>query len=98
MKINGNSDPLRLDRSGNTSKGDKAGKPEASAGETVQLSGLSSQLAKLVDDTQAPTAVFDQSRVDAIKDAMRRGEFHVDSGVVADKLIQSAQELIAKKD
>ena len=99
MKINGSSDPLRLDHSGSAAKSDKAGKPAPGAsGETVQLSGLSGQLAKLVDDTHAPSAVFDQSRVDAIKDAMRRGEFQVDSQLVADKLIQSVQELIAKKD
>lgn len=99
MKINGSPDPLRLDRSASAGKNDKAGKPEASAGgDTVQLSGLSGQLAKLVDDTHAPNAVFDQSRVDAIKDAMRRGEFQVDSQIVADKLIQGVQELIAKKD
>jgi negative regulator of flagellin synthesis FlgM len=95
MKINGSSDPLRIDRSstpaaGGTKSADKAG----STPDTVQLSGLAAQLARLVDEN--PGASFDQARVDAIKNAIRSGEFHVDSGVVADRLLQSVQELVAK--
>ena len=98
MKINGSSDPLRLNQAPTPGKGGKASESGSAAPtETVQLSGVAAQLAKLVDDAQAPNAVFDQSRVDAIKDAMRRGEFKVDSEVVADRLIQSVEELIAKK-
>src|SRR5688500_8290680 len=98
MKINGNSDPLRIDRSGAPAAGsakqsDKAGASAETA--QVRLSGLSDQLAKLAD--QQSTAVYDQSRVDSIKDAMRRGEFRVDSDVVADRLLQSVQELVAKE-
>ena len=98
MKINGNSDPLRIDRPGTPAAGsakpaDKAG--AGSATDQVQLSGLSAQLAKLADEQS--TAVYDQGRVDSIKDAIRRGEFRVDSDVVADRLLQSVQELVSKQ-
>lgn len=97
MKINANSDPLRIDRpttsaTGDAKQPDKAGAP--STPETVQLSGMAAQLAKLADEQ--PGASFDQARVDAIKDAIRAGQFRVDSDVVADRLLQSVQELITK--
>lgn len=95
MKINGSSDPLRIDRpstpaAGGTKSAGKAG----STPDTVQLSGLAAQLAKLVDEH--PGASFDQARVDAIKEAIRGGEFRVDSDVVADRLLQSVQQLVTK--
>ncbi len=95
MKINGSSDPLRIDRpstpaAGGTRQADQAGSPA----ETVQLSGLSGQLARLVEENSG--AAFDQTRVDAIKAAIRGGEFRVDSDVVADRLLQSVQELVTK--
>lgn len=97
MKINGSSDPLRLNGNAPAGKGKTAEKTDSAPADTVKLSGLPAHLAKLVEEAQAPNAVFDQSRVDAIKDAIRRGEFKVDSNVVADKLIQTVQELIAPK-
>jgi negative regulator of flagellin synthesis FlgM len=98
MKINGSSDPLRLNGGTAPAKGAKPGeKAEGAAADTVQISGLPAQLAKLVEEAQAPNAVFDQSRVDAIKDALRRGDFKVDSNVVAERLIQTVEELIVKK-
>lgn len=98
MKINGSSDPLRLNTGTTPAKSNKTGeKAESGAADTVKLSGLPAQLAKLVEEAQAPNAVFDQSRVDAIKDALRRGEFKVDSNVVAERLIQTVEELIVKK-
>ncbi|HKO88558.1 MAG TPA: flagellar biosynthesis anti-sigma factor FlgM [Burkholderiales bacterium] len=98
MKINGSPDPLRLNGGTAAGKGNKATeKTESAAADTVQLSGLPAELAKLVADAQAPNAVFDQSRVDAIKDALRRGEFKVDSGVVAERLIETVQKLVGQK-
>lgn len=97
MKINGSSDPLRLNSSA-TNKGGKATeKSAAPAADTVNLSGLPAQLAKLVEEAQAPNAVFDQSRVDSIKEAIRNGEFKVDSKIVAERLLQTVEELVAKK-
>lgn len=95
MKINGNSDPLRFDRTGSPAAGGaKPAAPAAGSAATVQLSGVAEQLARLA--SEGPNGVYDQSRVDAIKDALQRGEFRVDSEVVADRLLQSVQELVAK--
>ena len=99
MKINGNSDPLRIDRPGTPAA--SSAKPADIAilshpdFAAAKLSGLSGQLAKLADEQS--TAVYDQGRVDSIKDAIRRGEFRVDSDVVADRLLQSVQELVSKQ-
>lgn len=96
MKINGSTDPFRgLDRPGTSGAGAKADKAGTPAGgpESVQLSGLPEQLAKMMEQAGE---VFDQSRVDAIKDAIKRGEFKVDSDVVADKLLQTVRDLVAK--
>ena len=95
MKINGSTDPFRgVDRPTTSGAGAKAADKAAAGGlESVQLSGLADQLAKLMDQ---PGAVFDQAKVDAIKDALVRGEFKVDSGVVADKLLQSVRDLVGK--
>lgn len=98
MKINGSPDPLRLNGGTGASKGkatEKAG--SGAAAETVQLSSLPAQLAKLIEEAQAPNAVFDQSRVDAIKDALRRGEFKVDSSVVAERLLETVEKLVVQK-
>ncbi|HEY9381150.1 MAG TPA: flagellar biosynthesis anti-sigma factor FlgM [Burkholderiales bacterium] len=98
MKINGNSDPLRVERPGTPAAGGAKQANKAGAGpatDQVQLSGLSEQLAKLADEQS--TAVYDQGRVDSIKDAIRRGDFRVDSDVVADRLLQSVQQLVAKQ-
>ena len=98
MKINGSPDPLRLNGGTAAGKGNKTTeKTESAKADTVQLSGLPAQLAKLVEEAQSPNAVFDQSRVDAIKDALRRGEFKVDSGVVAERLLETVQKLVVQK-
>jgi len=95
MKINGNSDPLRFDRTASPAgSGAKPAAPTAGSAATVQLSGVAEQLARLA--SEGPNGVYDQARVDAIKDAIQRGEFRVDSEVVADRLLQSVQELVAK--
>lgn len=95
MKINGNSDPLRFDRTtAPAAGGAKPAEKAAGGGATVQLSGVAEQLARLVNE--GPSGVYDQTRVDAIKDALARGEFRVDSEIVADRLLQSVRELVAK--
>ena len=58
MKINGSSDPLRIDRpstpaTGGTKSADKAG----STPDTVQLSGLAAQLARLADEGKYRPAI-----------------------------------------
>lgn len=67
--------------------------PEATAPvETVKLSGLSRSL-------QAGSAepAFDAAKVEAIKAAIADGSFKVDTAKVADKLIASVGELLARR-
>jgi negative regulator of flagellin synthesis FlgM len=66
--------------------------PAASSPKTT-LSALSSQLqaleARLTDG-----GGFDAARVEALKEAIRSGQFKVDTDIVADRLIASVRELI----
>jgi len=81
------------------SKGSRAGgagKTAVDKGDTIHLSALSSHLHEL-ESSLAAGGEFDAKRVDAIKQAIRDGRFSINTGVVADKLIESAQELIGKK-
>jgi negative regulator of flagellin synthesis FlgM len=62
--------------------------------EQVQISTLSSQLQQL-QSRLANSPVVDIARVEEIKQAMSEGKFKVDTGKVADGLLQAAQNLIA---
>jgi negative regulator of flagellin synthesis FlgM len=44
----------------------------------------------------AEEATFDKAKVERIATAIREGRFQIDSGVVADKLIQNAQEVLGR--
>lgn len=55
---------------------------------------LSDAAAKLMTGTDA--AVFDSAKVDRISQAIADGSYKVDAGVIADKLIANAQELLGK--
>lgn len=44
----------------------------------------------------AGDASFDAAKVDRIASAIRDGKYQIDAGVIADKLIANAQELIAR--
>lgn len=94
MKINSSTDSIRLD--GPT--GAKAGKAAPADKQSADV-GISSVATKLntLETQFSDDGGFDAAKVDAIKDAIREGRFTVNAEVVADKLIASAQELIAKK-
>lgn len=104
MKVGGSSDSSSLDKLGRgASRGvDGKGAPApapapiaTSSTAGVSFSDLSSKLQEL-EKTLSTSTEFDAGRVDAIKQAIRDGKFLVDSGVVADKLLQSVQELFGK--
>lgn len=67
-----------------------AASTEASA--QVALSSTAASL--LSASTEA--AEFDSAKVDRISQAIERGEFKVDAGAIADKLIANAAELLKK--
>lgn len=56
---------------------------------------LSSTAASLLS-ASASTADFDSAKVDRISQAIERGDFKVDAGAIADKLIANAAELLKK--
>ena len=62
-------------------------------GDNVQLSAELQNLEKSL----ASGEVFDAARVDEIKQAIADGRFHVDTGKVADRLLEQVRELIQTK-
>lgn len=71
-------------------------KPQASNGDTdkVEISSLSSRLQQM-EETIAGTPVVDSTKVDEIKQAMSEGRFKVDTGKVADGLIESVRQMLS---
>lgn len=67
----------------------------ADTSSTIRISDLSSRLAAL-ETRITDGATFDAGRVEAIKSAIRDGQFKVNAEVVADRLITSVRELLAK--
>ena len=66
-----------------------------SGSSSLNISALSAQLHALEAQLMGGGS-FDAGKVEAIKQAIRSGEFRVDSGLVADRLIQSVKELVGK--
>ncbi|CAN5276623.1 N/A [soil metagenome] len=101
MKINNSSDRFAADGVTGKSTAKSGGaapssKSSASSDKTkVEVSTLGGTLASLQSELSEPD--FDAAKVDQIKQAMRDGQFQVDSGKVADKLIASVQDLLAGK-
>jgi negative regulator of flagellin synthesis FlgM len=57
-------------------------------------------LSSLLDELEARLATdgaFDADKVESIKQAINEGRFTIDSGAIADKLMQCTQELMAGK-
>ena len=75
----------------------RAGKPDQSeevpASTNVQLSSLAAHLNQ-AEQALADTPVVDAARVAELTQAIRDGSFTVDATKVADKLIQTAADLI----
>jgi negative regulator of flagellin synthesis FlgM len=67
----------------------------ANSGTSATLSSLGGTLATLQTELAQPT--FDESKVDEIKQAIRDGKFQVNADAVADKLIASAQDVLARR-
>lgn len=100
MRINKTADGGKLDKlERNSSQGTNTKNTTSSTGgaqnkEDVQISNLSTRLQAL-ENSLSSSEVFDTKRVNDITMAIRNGDFKVDSGVVADKLLSSVQELLA---
>lgn len=69
---------------------------DAKPKDSVTLSPIAQQL-KEIESSISTGGVFDASKVNEIKDAISKGEFKVDTGKVADGLIQSVKEMLSNK-
>jgi negative regulator of flagellin synthesis FlgM len=97
MKINGSTDLPRLERAGSGKADSVRPQGAAKAGaDSVSLSDLAGRLQSL-EAEMASGAPLDAGKVEEIKQAIREGRFKVNPEVVADRLIQSMKELLAKK-
>ena len=65
--------------------------PTATSVDSVSISDTSRSLATSTKSTEAP---FDATRVAAIKDAIAAGHFKVNPEAVADKVLDSASQLL----
>lgn len=79
----------------------KSGKSKSPAGDktdstSVSIGSTTMQLNSLAGDI-SDTPIVDAGKVAEIKEAISEGRFRVNSGVVADKLIETVRELINNK-
>ncbi len=88
MKIEGSTKPAGAPLIKET-RANSAGKSASASNDDVQLSAVSAQLIAS-DDGQA----FDAARVSEIKRAIADGQFTINAGAIADRLIASAKELV----
>ncbi|HUO44441.1 MAG TPA: flagellar biosynthesis anti-sigma factor FlgM [Burkholderiales bacterium] len=63
----------------------------------VHLSPLAAQLQTLSQELQGGSEAFDPARVAEIKQAISEGRLKIDPGAIADKLIETARELLQPK-
>lgn len=100
MKIDKTTPPLPASQIGElaprspNAKPSQGSAPGSAPSETsVHLGTASAQLRSL-ESSMAGSSVVDAEKVKAIKQAISEGRFQVNSGVVADRLIDSVKELI----
>jgi negative regulator of flagellin synthesis FlgM len=99
VKIDGNirsvqSGSVAESQTGRSKSGATTGTSGASAGgPRVELSSLGSQLAG-IEASLVDVPVVDIQRVEEIKLAIAEGRFKVNPDVIADKLLETVQELI----
>ena len=89
MKIESSSKPVSTPLV-KESRGHTASKASSAGSDEVQFSALSAQLSATSDGSQS----FDAARVSEIKQAIAEGRFTINAGAIADRLINSARELI----
>ena len=81
-----------------TATGERASARPSGAGDAAATSESSTQVA--LSSTAALLGAgdpsFDTAKVERIAQAIRDGSFRIDAGAIADKLIDNAQELLAR--
>lgn len=87
--------------SGSAGQATSAGKAPSKAAETVSSTpsvnvNLSSQ-SQTLSENMSDSTVFDTKKVEEIKAAIADGQFKVDTGKVADSLIETVQNLLQRR-
>jgi negative regulator of flagellin synthesis FlgM len=97
MKITNNLNSVTggsgVDNTGRPGRKSSSDANSGTAGDSVQISALSSSL-QAIEQRFSMTPVVDVAHVSEIKQAIANGQFKVDAGKVADRLLKTAQELI----
>ena len=88
MKIDSSTTPLGAPPVKGT-RSHSASKTSATSSDEVQLSALSAQFSASGDDQS-----YDAARVSEIKQAIAEGRFTINAGAIAERLIDSAKELV----
>jgi negative regulator of flagellin synthesis FlgM len=96
MKIGSSTDPFKAGSplGKRTTAKDATGADSATATSQVSLSDLSRTLSAMETGS---TGSVDSKKISEIKAAIRNGEFKVNPDVVADRLLQSVQDMLVKK-
>jgi negative regulator of flagellin synthesis FlgM len=81
-------------KSRNTDKVDSAALPPHA--DSVEINPLSSQL-QVAESVLQESPIVDISKVEAVREEIREGNFRVDSQIVADRLLASAKEFLARR-
>lgn len=101
MKIDKSTMPLPASQIGelapksSNAKAGGANANSATSSETSVHLGTSSVQLRHLEHSIATSSVVDKDKVEAIKKAISEGRFQVNSGVVADRLIDSVKDLIS---
>lgn len=99
MKIDSSTRTSAL--TGNSAPAARGEKPAAAPGgngeqDSVKLSSMSTQIQALETGISEASG-FDAAKVEAIKLAISEGRFTINAEAIADKLISSTRELLAKQ-
>lgn len=68
----------------------------AAAASTAGVPVTVSSAARALEQTSRATGDFDADKVKVVRAAIEQGTFSVDAGAIADKMLSSAQEILAR--
>jgi len=83
--------------SGSTARTAGKSSSNTSASSDSTTVNISSAASNLMASVTAATAEFDGAKVEQVKQAIDDGSYEINHGVIADKLIANAQEVLSKR-
>lgn len=88
--------PIRTRETRKTKRGEAAAAAPGGRGDNVDITPLSARLSKLEEEL-SQVASADTGKVEAVRQAIADGNFHVDEEAVADALVQDAKEQLRRQ-